>query len=155
MAHYKATVTTTEGREAVFDYLADFRSAVEWDPATREVSLQRGEPGRPGSEFRLVSRFMGRDIALTYRTVEVDRPRRIVLVAEASAATSRDEITFTEVADGGTAVTYSAELRLRGPLRLLDPVLSVFFSRLGENARRQMARRLAGPLGRERSEAAA
>lgn len=155
MAHYEATVTTAEDREKVFAYLADFRSAVEWDPATKQSWLRRGVPGRPGAEFRLVSRFMGRDVPLTYRTVEVDRPRRIVLVAEAAAATSRDEITLAELGDGGTAVTYSADLRLHGPLRVLDPLIAVFFSRLGENARRQMSRRLSEPLEREPSEAAA
>ena len=72
--------------------------------------------------------------ALTYRTIEVDRPRRLLLVAETSTVASRDEITLTEIADGGTAVTYSADLRLRGALRLFDPLLGVFFSRLGNNA---------------------
>jgi uncharacterized protein YndB with AHSA1/START domain len=155
MALYEATVTTAEDREAVFDYLADFRSAAEWDPSVQEASLRKGEPGHPGAEFRVVSRFMGRDVALTYRTIEVERPRRLLLVAETSTVTSRDEITLTEVAAGGTAVTYSADLRLRGPLRLFDPLLGVFFARLGDNARREMAARLARPLARERSEAPA
>jgi hypothetical protein len=150
MARYEARITTAQGREAVFDYLADFRSAAEWDPATKEARLSKGEPGRTGAEFELVSRFLGRDLTLTYRTVEVDRPHMIVLVAETATAVSRDEITFEEIPDGGTAVTYSADLRLRGPRRLLDPILGVFFRRLGENARREMSARLARPVARER-----
>lgn len=155
MARYEAAVTTTQEREAVFDYLADFRSAAEWDPSVHEARLLEGEPGHPGSEFRVVSRFMGRDVPLTYRTIEVDRPRRLLLAAETSTVISRDEITLTEIADGGTALTYSADLRLRGPLRLFDPLLGVFFSRLGNNARRELEARLAQPLARERREAPA
>jgi hypothetical protein len=121
----------------------------------KEAWLHKGEAGRPGAEFRVVSRFMGRDVALTYRTVEVDRPRRILLVAKTPTAVSHDEITFEEIPDGGTAVTYTADLRLRGPLKLFAPLFAVFFTRLGENARRQMSARLARPVARERREAPA
>lgn len=146
MARYKATVTSPASCEAVFDYLADFRSAAEWDPGVRKARLCRGEPGRPGAEFEITSRFLGRDVLLIYRTVEVDRPRRVLLVAESSSVVSRDEITVAELADGGTAVTYAADLRLRGLLRVLDPVLGILFTRIGVNARDGLATKLARPL---------
>jgi hypothetical protein len=155
MARYEATVTTARDREAAFDYLADFRSAGEWDPSVKEAWLKKGKPGEPGAEFRLVSRFIGRDVALTYRIVAAERPRRIVLVAETPTAVSRDEITFNEVPDGGTAVTYSANLRLRGPLKLLDPILAQFFKSLGENARQGLTAQLARPAASLRKGAAA
>ncbi len=37
MARYTATVTSPASCEAVFDYLADFRSAAEWDPGVRRA----------------------------------------------------------------------------------------------------------------------
>lgn len=148
MARYKATVTSPASCEAVFDYLADFRSAAEWDPGVRRASLCRGEPGRPGAEFEITSRFLGRDVPLIYRTVEVERPRRVLLVAETSSVVSRDEITVAELADGGTALEYSADLRLRGPLRVLDPVLRILFTRIGDRARDGLAAKLARPLPR-------
>ena len=153
MARYKATVTSPASCEAVFDYLADFRSAAEWDPGVRRARLCRGEPGRPGAEFEITSRFLGRDVPLIYRTVEVDRPRRVLLVAESSSGISRDEITVAELADGRTAVMYVADLRLRGAMRALDPVLRILFTRIGDKARDGLATKLAGPLP-ERSQVA-
>jgi uncharacterized protein YndB with AHSA1/START domain len=146
MARYEATVTSPARREVVFDYLADFRSAAEWDPGVRAAHLRSGEPGRPGAEFEVVSRVLGRDVPLVYRAVTVERPDRIVLMAESKTVVSRDEITLADVAGGGTAVTYDAELRLRGALRFLDPGLRFLFSRIGDNARDGLAARLAEPL---------
>ncbi len=69
-------------------------------------------------------------------------------MAESSSVVSRDEITVAELADGGTAVTYAADLRMRGPLRVLDPVLRILFTRIGVNARDGLATKLARPLPR-------
>ena len=123
MARYEATVTSPEAREDVFDFLADFRTAVEWDPGVKAARLVGGEPGTPGAEYELTARFLGRDVPLTYRAEAVDRPRRLLLVAETPTIVSRDEITLDEIADDGTSLTYVADLRLRGPLQLLDPAL--------------------------------
>ena len=139
MARYQATLNSPDSREALFDYLADFRSAAEWDPGVKAARLRAGEPGKAGAEFEITSRFAGRDVPLVYRAVEVDRPRRVLLVAESSSLVD-------EYDDGGTAVTYPADLRLRGPLRLFDPVLQVLFNRIGDNARDGLAEKLAQPL---------
>ncbi len=147
MARYEATVTSPEAREAVFEFLSDFRSAAEWDPGVRSARLLGGAAGDPGAEYELVARFLGREVPLTYRAEVVDPPSRLLLVAETRTVVSRDEITFAD-ADGGTAVTYAADLRLRGALRLLDPLLGVLFTRIGERARAGMAARLIGPLHR-------
>jgi uncharacterized protein YndB with AHSA1/START domain len=146
MARFEATVTSPETREAVFDYLADFRSVTEWDPSIRSARLTRGEAGVPGAEFELIVRFLGRDVSMTYRAEVVDRPRRLLMIAETPTVVSRDEITFAEAPGDGTAVTYAADLRLRGPLRVLDPVLDLFFTRISERARIGLEARLIGPL---------
>ena len=63
--------------------------------------------------------------------------------ARASSPATRSPSTSSD--DGGTAVTYTADLRLRGPLRLFDPVLQVLFNRIGDNARDGLAARLRPP----------
>ena len=81
----------------------------------------------------MVVRFAGREIPLTYRTIEFRRPVRVVLVAESSTVVSEDTITFTDT-DGVTEVTYDANLRPKGLMRLAGPLLSLLFRRLGDNA---------------------
>lgn len=146
MASYEATVTSPESRGDVFEYLADFSSVAEWDPGVRAARVTLGQPGAPGAEFEVVSRFLGRDVPLTYRAEAVDRPQRLLMVAETPTVVSRDEITFVDAPGGGTEVTYAADLRLRGALRLTDPLLGVLFRRIGDNARDGLAARLHGPL---------
>jgi carbon monoxide dehydrogenase subunit G len=146
MARYRATVTTSADREAVFDYLADFRSASEWDPGVRSARLRAGSAGEEGAEYDLVAHFAGRDVPLVYRAVTVRRPDRVLLVAETGTVISRDEITFADAGTHGTEVTYDADLRLRGVLRVLDPLLGLVFGRVGDAARDGLAGRLAEPI---------
>ena len=142
MARYVAKVRTAKPIEEAFDYLADFSSVAEWDPSAVRAERLGAAPG-PGAEFEVVVRFAGREIPLTYRTIEFERPRRVVLFAETSTVTSEDTITFTRAGDG-TEITYDANLRLKGPMRLADPILGLLFRRLGDNAVAGLRRELGG-----------
>lgn len=135
MARYSGTVTTSRPPEEVFDYLADFSSVAEWDPGVKEAYPV--DPGgvQRGAQFKVISRFLGRDVPLTYRTVELDRPHRVVLQAISDTVVSTDTISFRPLPDGGTLVTYDADLRLKGALRLADLPMRLIFRRIGDRAR--------------------
>jgi hypothetical protein len=134
MARYRTTLDATASPEAAFDYLAEFSNAKHWDPGVVDGENLDPGPVGPGSRFRLVARFLGRDVPLEYRVAELDRPRRVVLEAEDGAVRSVDEIRVAKV-DGTTRVTYEADLRLRGPFgRVLDPLLALVFRRIGDRA---------------------
>ena len=137
MARYKATVDTPQAPTEVFAYLSDFSSAAEWDPNTVE-SVRLGEgPLGEGTEFRLVAAFLGRKTTLSYRIVEYDPPKAVSFRGENSTVVSLDRITF-EPADGGTTVTYDADLTLKGWLRVADPLLGLALRRIGDHALRGM-----------------
>jgi carbon monoxide dehydrogenase subunit G len=135
MARYSGTVTTSRPPEDVFDYLADFSSVAEWDPGVKEAYPVNSGGVRRGAQFTVISRFLGRDVPLTYRTVELDRPHRVVLQAISDTVVSTDTISFRPLPDGGTLVTYDADLRLKGALRLAELPMRVLFRRIGERAR--------------------
>jgi uncharacterized protein YndB with AHSA1/START domain len=103
-----------------FAYLADFAHIVEWDPfIVRADRLEDGEP-RVGSGYRIIGRVVGHEIALDYRTVALDPPRRIRLEGRAGRTFDGwDQMTLTPAASGGTTIRYDAEVRLHGPARLL------------------------------------
>lgn len=143
MAHYAATVTSPRPAREVFDYLANFSSTAEWDPGVSEAWPLTGEPLRLGARFRVVAGFLGRQVPLEYRTVAIDQPRSVVLRAESRTVVSEDTITVGELPDSGTVVTYDAQLRLRGPLRIADPLLGVLFRRIGDRAKAGLAEALA------------
>lgn len=143
MARYTATVATTRPAADVFDYLADFSSVAEWDPGVKEAYPVNSGGVRRGARFKVVARFLGRDVPLTYRTVELDRPHRVVLRAEADTVVSNDTISVKALPEGGTQVTYDAELQLKGPARIAELPMRLLFKRIGDRARDGLERVLA------------
>ena len=67
-----------------------------------------------------------------------------MLRAETTTIVSLDTITF-EGTLTGTAVTYDADLRLKGLLRVLDPIFSLAFRRIGDRARDGLRHTLVPP----------
>ena len=134
MARYSTTVQSKKSRGEVFDYLADFANAAEWDPGVVSAENLTGQPIGPGSRFRLMCRFAGRQFPLEYRITAFEVPSRMVFEADRGSISSVDEIRFVTV-DEGTSVTYEANLRLTGLLGpLMDPLLALVFRRIGERA---------------------
>ena len=57
MARYTGTIEAPHGAEDVWHYLADLRSAEEWDPSVDEVELTGGEPRTEGARYQVDVRF--------------------------------------------------------------------------------------------------
>lgn len=131
-------VTVSTPAETVLGYLADFGHAEAWDPGTR--SCTRADDGGPvgvGSTWRNVSVWGGRETELTYRLVD-RTPRRLTFVGENSIVTATDEIDVEPSADGGCTVTYHAELRFKGLVKLASPFLRREIERLGDELERTL-----------------
>jgi hypothetical protein len=58
----------------------------------------------------------------------------VTLRGENATVVSLDTMTFSDGTSGGTLVRYDADLRLKGPLRLADPLLLLAFRRTGDRA---------------------
>jgi carbon monoxide dehydrogenase subunit G len=145
MARYTTTIHTDWERETAFAYLAEFSNAAEWDPGVDSALNLSLDPLEAGARFELKVGFVGRTIPMTYETVELDVPSRVTFAAETRLFGSRDVISLDPAPGGGTTVTYDADLRLKGPLKLLDPALRVAFEGIGDRAADGLAARLAGP----------
>ena len=116
-----------------FAFMADLRNFEQWDPGVRSARLLAGgEPG-VGAAYEVTVGGVFRDIVLRYETIAYDAPRRVVVRADNSVLTSRDEITV-EVSQTGSEVIYAAGLDLRGPLRVLNPLLGLVFKRIVNRA---------------------
>ena len=81
MATYRARLTSPRPPTEVFDYMARFSNAAEWDPGV--TGSTEAEPGAPalGRTYRLTVRSFGRAVPLEYRIVEFDRPHRVVITS--------------------------------------------------------------------------
>ena len=147
MARYVASVETTRPPHEAFAYLSDFSTTQEWDPGVVAARRLDDGPVRQGSEFELQARFLGRTNVLVYRIVEFTPGKAVTLRGENATVVSLDRISF-ETTGSATRVTYDAELTLKGPLRVADPLLGLAFTRVGDRAlsglRATLARRASG-----------
>lgn len=144
MADYRGIVETTKPIETAFDYLADFRNAAEWDPATVSISQTAGDGAGPGARYRLVTRFGGRSVALEYETTGFERPERLVLNFQGGNTIGTDAITVARTADR-TRLEYSVDFRLT-KARLLTPLIAPLFRGAADRALAGLARALAGAV---------
>lgn len=133
MARYVTTVRTAKTPQEAFDYMADLRNFADWDPGVKAVRQVQGAGGGPDSVFDVTVAGIGRDLTLRYLTEEYDAPRNLLVVARSSVFTSIDRITVEP--DGtGSVVTYDADLRLNGVLRVGDLGLRLVFGQIGDRA---------------------
>jgi hypothetical protein len=135
MVSYTAMIQSRHSPERVFNYLADFSNAAHWDPGIERASREGSGSVNIGDRFNLVSRFMGRQVLLTYETVTIESPRRFVVRAEAASFFSEDTITV-ESDEEGCVVGYHATLKFRGLSGLLSPLWQLAFNRIGARAKK-------------------
>jgi carbon monoxide dehydrogenase subunit G len=141
MAVLKERIETNLDIDDAFAFIADFSNSANWDPGV--ASSERLDPGpvRVGSRYRLGVRMGSRVAPMTYTVTHLDAPRRVVLAGEGSGVSAIDDISFEATATG-TTISYVADIRLKGVLRLLAPFAGGSFRRIAENARAGMQRTL-------------
>lgn len=144
MADYRGIVETTKTTEMVFDYMADFRNAAEWDPATVTISQTAGHGPGLGARYRLVTKFVGRSVALDYETTDFERPGRLVLSFVGGNITGTDTVTVERTPDR-TRLIYSVDFRLK-KARMLAPLVAPLFRRAADKALAGLAKALGGTV---------
>ena len=132
--------------EAAFTYVADFANSMDWDPGVATSERVDDGPARVGSRYRLGVRLAGRVAPMEYRITVLEPSRRVVLAGAGSGVSAVDEIRFTP-AGSGTRIDYTADIRLGGVLRLVQPFLGGQFARIGRDALGGMKRTLDARAG--------
>jgi len=131
------TFAVTPPPEIVVAYLKDFHHAEQWDPGTRTCErIDRG-PVAEGSFWRNVSKIYGVTAELTYKLEELT-DSKMVFVGENQLTREIDTITV-EAKDGGSMITYVADLEMHGSAKLLSPVMKLVFEKMAGDTERQMA----------------
>ncbi len=134
MARYVVHVHTPRSQTEAFDYMADLSNFSEWDPGiTRAVQVGGQGPGLD-AEYDLDVQMGPTSMTMRYRTTAFDPHRLIVARSDGRFLTSVDTITVAANPDGGSMVTYDADLTLAGPLKLADPLLALGFQKVGDKA---------------------
>lgn len=133
MAKANGTVSSPLDSATVFARLADFSTTAQWDPGVVSAERLSEGPVELGARFSVTASFMGSKSRLVYEITEFEPGRRVVLRGENARVVSVDVITV-EPEGTGSKVTYDADLTLKGPLKLADPLLAIAFGRIADKA---------------------
>lgn len=139
MARYVTTVKSDLAPTAAFDKVADLRNFELWDPGVSKSVQVKGDGPAVGSAYDVtVKSFTGGELMLTYVITEFTAGERVVAVAETSALRSYDIISVdsshNEGEGDGSALTYDAELTLKGFFSPGNLLLGLVFNRIGDKA---------------------
>jgi carbon monoxide dehydrogenase subunit G len=141
MAVLRERIDTTLAIDDAFAFVADFANSERWDPGVASSVRVNPGPVAVGARYRLGIRMNGRVAQMEYTITHFDSPRRVVLSGSGSGVAAIDDIAFEATPDG-TTISYVADIRLRGVLRLLAPFAGGSFRRIADNARAGMQRAL-------------
>ena len=121
----------------VFDAVADFSNSADWDPGVLVARRIRGGSPNPegvGAQYDLIVTFRGRSSEMRYTTTRYERPNLVVLEGAGPRIAAIDTIEIEPSPQGGTRITYTADLRLTGIAKLAEPFLSGAFKQMGRKA---------------------
>jgi hypothetical protein len=126
-------IETTLPIEETFAFIADFANSSKWDPGVATSERIDAGPVGLGARYRLGIRMRGRVAPMEYRITTFEPTKRVVLTGEGSGVSAVDEIVFSPAA-GGTAIDYTADIRLGGWMRLVQPFVGGTFEKIARDA---------------------
>ncbi len=126
-------IETTLPIDEVFAFVADFANSSLWDPGVATSERIDAGPVDLGARYRLGIRMRGRVTPMEYRITTYEPPTRVVLSGEGSGVSAVDEIVFATTATG-TAIDYTADIRLGGWMRLVQPFVGGTFQKIAKDA---------------------
>jgi dehydrogenase/reductase SDR family member 12 len=135
MPRLHETIDTALPIDEAFAFVADFANAGRWDPGV--ATSERIDPGpvAVGARYQLGIRMRGGVSPMAYRITVFEPPRRVVLAGSGSGIDAVDEIRFAPAAAGiGTHIDYTADIRLVGWMRLVQPFVGGTFDRIARDA---------------------
>ncbi len=112
------------GPSTAFDLMADVRNETRWNKGVSVAELQGEGPVREGSRFRTVYRGLENEITIA----EFDRPQHLVVASTSKAMDFDTTYTFTGV-DGGCSLVVSTDVRPKGFVSVLSPLLRLMLRR--------------------------
>lgn len=124
MTRIAGEVTIAAPVETVFDVVADERNEPRYNPRIVRAEKVSEGPVGAGAQFVAEPQGMGAKGEMTLTILEYDRPHRLHNRVRSSYVQVDGTLTFEEV-EGGTRLSWDWDMGLRGPVRLLAPVLAL------------------------------
>jgi uncharacterized membrane protein len=108
--------------EDVYAYASAFSSMTAWRGGVAEVEQLTGGPVGVGTRIRAGGRMLGRPVGIVIEVLELEPDSRFAYRGASGPLRTHNIVTF-ENAAGGTQVTWTDEIELRGMLAPLEPLM--------------------------------
>ena len=132
MSHVEGEIVIHRPVEEVFDFVADERNEPHYNPRMLRAEKITDGPVGPGTRFLAELETMGHTMPMTVEFTNYDRPRRVTSCTRSSMMTTDGTLTFVPIADG-TRMRWSWDVRPRGILRLMGPLVGCLGRRQEQN----------------------
>ena len=142
-AHVQGSTYIARTPEEVFDMVADQRNEPQFNPEMEQVELLTPEPVSAGSTFKVQVRSGGSLIPMTVTYTEFQRPNRVGSRTTTESMDISGTLTFTPEKQG-SRLTWDWELKPKGWLVLMGPVVGIMGSRQEERIWGALKQRLEG-----------
>jgi hypothetical protein len=123
MARVEGEIVIGRPVDVVFDYVADQSNEPQYNPQMVRADKITPGPVRKGTQFRSAVTSRGRTAEMLIECTGYDRPRLLTTTTTMQQAEISYMLTF-EPAAGGTRMRWSGQVRPRGAVRLLGPVVT-------------------------------
>ena len=127
MAHIAGQVRIAAPIELVFDTVADSRNEPMFNPAMTGVELLTPLPIGEGTRFR--ARMGKSDMEMLVELTGYDRPHGLGSRTTSSMMDTSGTLTFS-AQDGGTVMAWDWQVRPKGWLRALGPLVGLLGARM-------------------------
>ena len=126
------SVETTLSAEKAFAFLSQFENTPKWDPNTPVMDKVTPGPVAVGHKYNAEAEFRGKRQSLVYEVIELT-DNHIKLRGENKTVISFDSIDVTPNG-AGSVVKYTAEFSIKGPAKIVQPLLKPAFMSLRDPA---------------------
>ena len=147
MASIEGQITIGRPVELVFDYVADQTNEPQYNPKMVRAEKETAGPIGKGTRFRSAVRSGGRTAEMLIENTGYDRPRLLTSTTTMKQMDIVYKLKFEPVPDG-TRMQWSGEVRPKGGLRLLGPLVTWMGTRQEQRIWSSLKRHLEGaPVG--------
>ncbi len=116
----------------VFAFVTDEKNHSKWDKLSVVMEPQEKGSWRPGLKFREVRKLGGRDKEV-FSQIEVLEPNQRMEIQSVTGPYFHGSWKF-EPTENGTRLLYQAQMKMGGPMKLLEPLIArPFKKQLEEN----------------------
>jgi hypothetical protein len=132
MITVSGSVETKLSAEKAFAFMSEFENTSKWDPNTPVMDKITPGPVAVGHKYHAESEFRGKRQTLVYEVIEL-RDGHIKLRGENKTVTAFDSIDVSPNG-AGSVVRYTAEFSIKGPAKIVQPLLKPMFMQLRDPA---------------------